>query len=430
MNSWYLGPSDSHKQDLGETNNHENVTNNQDVTNKQLNVSNKDNVVTKKQEDDETKKHQDETKKQQNVTNKFQDVSNKHQDVPNKHKYVINKHEDETNKHQDETNKHQDETNKHQDETNKHQDETNKQQDVDIKHQDVYIKHQDVYIKHQDVYIKHQDIAYKDQDVTNKHQKVTNKHQNVTNKNQDVTNKHQDVAIPLHPSTLPASAPSLPPSYLPGFGEHTEDRLTDQTDGFFKDNGLIPFDHDQQHQYTFSADHQQAFTPSLHNDALDDEEDVRFYARKLHEEERQVRRKARGLRKIQTLHDEWSPQTDMQSNYGQLQSNREKYHSNGLQCQLIQAEHLKHQPLHNQHHLHQEQHYSQAEPQMLPRDKKPASSRRRQRYNKEKVSYEGFSIIGGYWSRRNFHAVCFSGFSAMLDLYMGGGQILNYHIFL
>ena len=33
---------------------------------------------------------------------------------------------------------------------------------------------------------------------------------------------------------------------------------------------------------------------------------------------------------------------------------------------------------------------------------------------------KGFSIIGGYWSRRHFHAVCFSGFSAMLDLYMGG----------
>ena len=34
----------------------------------------------------------------------------------------------------------------------------------------------------------------------------------------------------------------------------------------------------------------------------------------------------------------------------------------------------------------------------------------------------GFSIIGGYWPRRHFHAVCFSGFSAMLDLYMGGCQ--------
>ena len=28
----------------------------------------------------------------------------------------------------------------------------------------------------------------------------------------------------------------------------------------------------------------------------------------------------------------------------------------------------------------------------------------------------GFSIIGGYWSRLHFLAVCFSGFSAMLDL--------------
>ena len=34
----------------------------------------------------------------------------------------------------------------------------------------------------------------------------------------------------------------------------------------------------------------------------------------------------------------------------------------------------------------------------------------------------GFSIIGGYWSRRHLHAVCFSEFSAMLDLYMGGCQ--------
>ena len=32
----------------------------------------------------------------------------------------------------------------------------------------------------------------------------------------------------------------------------------------------------------------------------------------------------------------------------------------------------------------------------------------------------GFSIIGGYWSRRHLHAGCFSGISAMLDLYMGG----------
>ena len=32
----------------------------------------------------------------------------------------------------------------------------------------------------------------------------------------------------------------------------------------------------------------------------------------------------------------------------------------------------------------------------------------------------GFSIIGGYGSRQHFHAVCFTGFSAMLDLYMGG----------
>ena len=31
-----------------------------------------------------------------------------------------------------------------------------------------------------------------------------------------------------------------------------------------------------------------------------------------------------------------------------------------------------------------------------------------------------FSLIGGYWSRRHIHAVYFSGFSAMLDLYMGG----------
>ena len=35
---------------------------------------------------------------------------------------------------------------------------------------------------------------------------------------------------------------------------------------------------------------------------------------------------------------------------------------------------------------------------------------------------QGLSIIGGYWSRRHFHAVCFSGFSAMLDLYMGDCQ--------
>ena len=32
---------------------------------------------------------------------------------------------------------------------------------------------------------------------------------------------------------------------------------------------------------------------------------------------------------------------------------------------------------------------------------------------------QGFSIIGGYWSRRH---ICFSEFSAMLDLYMGGCQ--------
>ena len=30
----------------------------------------------------------------------------------------------------------------------------------------------------------------------------------------------------------------------------------------------------------------------------------------------------------------------------------------------------------------------------------------------------GFSIIGGYWSRRHFHAVCFLEFWAMLDLYI------------
>ena len=35
---------------------------------------------------------------------------------------------------------------------------------------------------------------------------------------------------------------------------------------------------------------------------------------------------------------------------------------------------------------------------------------------------DGFSIIGWYWSGRHIHAVCFSGFSAMLDLYMGGCQ--------
>ena len=34
----------------------------------------------------------------------------------------------------------------------------------------------------------------------------------------------------------------------------------------------------------------------------------------------------------------------------------------------------------------------------------------------------GFSIIRGYWSRRHFNAVCFPGFSAMLDVYMGGCQ--------
>ena len=34
----------------------------------------------------------------------------------------------------------------------------------------------------------------------------------------------------------------------------------------------------------------------------------------------------------------------------------------------------------------------------------------------------GFSIIGGYWWRRHFHAVCVSGFSALLDLYVGGCQ--------
>ena len=37
-----------------------------------------------------------------------------------------------------------------------------------------------------------------------------------------------------------------------------------------------------------------------------------------------------------------------------------------------------------------------------------------------KVTSFGFSIVGGYWSRRHIHEVCFSGFSAMLDLSMGG----------
>ena len=32
------------------------------------------------------------------------------------------------------------------------------------------------------------------------------------------------------------------------------------------------------------------------------------------------------------------------------------------------------------------------------------------------------SFIGGYWSRPHIQAVCFSGFSAMLDLNMGGCQ--------
>ena len=41
---------------------------------------------------------------------------------------------------------------------------------------------------------------------------------------------------------------------------------------------------------------------------------------------------------------------------------------------------------------------------------------------KMKLLNFGFSVIGGYWSRRHFHAVCFSEFSAMLDLYMGGCQ--------
>ena len=34
----------------------------------------------------------------------------------------------------------------------------------------------------------------------------------------------------------------------------------------------------------------------------------------------------------------------------------------------------------------------------------------------------GFGKIGGYWSRRHVHAVCFSGFSAMFDLSKGGCQ--------
>ena len=38
------------------------------------------------------------------------------------------------------------------------------------------------------------------------------------------------------------------------------------------------------------------------------------------------------------------------------------------------------------------------------------------------IVFWGFSIIGGNWPRRHFHAVCFSGFSAMLDLYMGDCQ--------
>ena len=34
----------------------------------------------------------------------------------------------------------------------------------------------------------------------------------------------------------------------------------------------------------------------------------------------------------------------------------------------------------------------------------------------------GFSIIEGYWSKGHIHTICFSGFSVMLDLYVGGCQ--------